>query len=179
MRTRSLKRKKADDAHDHEEFVKEFAMKKIKLKQPSGGSHKEEFGTLGSVSSESGVSSGQTPSLAGQNHMVDEKVKLALRNLRKVHVAWDKEKRNFSSALARSQLCDQTKDTKVEKDLEKIAQECETLDKELLAIEQEYVVRGTLADGHITNCAKLVADMKKTMEQGKEKARGLEAWFKL
>ena len=78
-------------------------MKKIQLKQPSDN---EKLVSQGSLSSESGVSSGQTLSIPAQNHIIDEKVKLALRNLRKVHVAWDKEKRNFSSALARSKLCD-------------------------------------------------------------------------
>ena len=162
----------ASDSTLHEQFIKDFAERKTRIKYDNDpvNSPRAHSSAASDVSA-----TPTTQSIA----VVDEATKFAIKQLRKVHSQWDRQCREFQSIITQSKNHDNTQGSKVERELDEVTEKCIKIDSELVQIEQCFMVNGKLTAAEVKQVAQLCTDMKKLIDSGKEKSKGLKSWFAL
>ena len=168
------------DTNKHEEFLKDFANAKIKVKRDKPGSN------IGRGKPESNIGAANVSDAASmvtssseKPKVIDEKTKIAIKNLRKSHSSWDRSRREFESAIQQSKKNENTKGSKIEQQLESLVNACNATDDMLIGLERIFMINGQLTDGQVLEASKLCAELKKDTDSAKELWNGLKSWFKL
>ena len=168
-----------EQPEEHEEFLKDFTAHKMEIKYRNDKTPDMPAGQASNARSARPISTTTSEVSEPNKTEIDGKTKIAIKNLHKQHSSWDRQKREFQGLVSQSQLNENTQGSKVERELDKIVTACTEADTELTNIEQTFLVKGALSDSDIARVATLCDAIKKSCDDGKTKASGLKAWFKI
>ena len=103
----------------------------------------------------------------------------AVSNMRKVHSAWDRTKREWAGLVAQSEAHTNTKRCKFESDLRASILIGTKIDDSMVALETNYVAKGALARDEIEQGAKFASQLMEAMRNGGKRVVALKACFKV
>ena len=161
------------EAERHGDFLKAMALHKVDINNGVASS-----GGVSSASSASGLIPPSEPKPEGKPKL-EEKEKVAIASLRKFHGQCDRTKRDYKGVIALSKVNDNTQGSKCERELDATIARIATYDDELVSMEQEFMVKGSVTDEQIKHIADICGKIKADTDAGREKANALKAWFKL
>ena len=109
----------------------------------------------------------------------DEKINLAMQQIRRTHGAWDKAKRDFEGIVAQSKNNANTSGCKFELDIGGLGEVCGKLDDQLLVIEKQFNTHNTLTDEEMIQAATIATQMTGKIQDGREKVQAIKSWLKI
>ena len=135
----------------HENFVNEYHGKR------NNAGSLASAGAAGGAESSVQSNASDKDSLCGSGGpprpKVDEKTKVAVASLRKVHCQWDRARREFNGLVVQSANNEHTQGSKCELELAKFVEACNQADEKLVALEQIFLVGKEFSDEHIKEVA--------------------------
>ena len=111
--------------------------------------------------------------------MKDTASATAVSNMRKIHSAWDRTKREWAGLIAQSEAHTNTNGCKFESDLRAVILNGTKIDDSMVTLETNYVAKGALARDEIEQGAKLASHLVEAMKNGAKRVVALKACFKV
>ena len=154
-----------EDAATMEAFDAKFQHQKDKLTKP-----------IADGPSFSGSASGASGPPPGSLDPEQEKV---VQLIRKAHSAWDRQKRSFQAAVAKSGGHQNTKGSAVEGQLKLVVSEGDTVDIALLELERFHMQGELWGHTQVQSVDGLLVDVKAKMQHGAKLVAVLKQWMSL
>ena len=109
----------------------------------------------------------------------EKRDKLTISHIRKQHSAWDKNSRDFAGIVRRSQVHDNSKGCKFEKDLELIQKQGAEHDKVIMDIETYFIQHECLTDSLVVQAASACESLKDCSKKGQSLVTALKSMWKI
>ena len=109
----------------------------------------------------------------------DERDKLVVSNIRRVHAMCDRAMRDWEAIITKSQRCPNTCGCKFETDLQEQVEALKKMDSLTMAIDMKYTTGSTLTDEDIKKAGSQTTDMVNGIKDGNRKCAAIKSWMKL
>ena len=102
-----------------------------------------------------------------------------MANLRRVHSAWDKTRREWQALVHQSQGHDNTRGCKFESDLANMTKKGNSFDVVIEALEGVFLGGAEFDGEQIKQAADATSTLNSIIKEGAKKAAAMRPWFKL